>query len=82
MDEFEQSDLEKQTDDSNNTISKNAIHSKERENVWYTGCLKKFAIIRGTVHCCFAVYFCFCRVSDKTRNKCSKDSFIQILQFS
>ena len=21
----------------------------------YTGCLKKFAIIRGTVHCCFAV---------------------------
>ena len=27
MDEFEQSDLEKQTDDSNNTIYKNAIHS-------------------------------------------------------
>ena len=43
-----------------------------------TGCPKKFARIRGTVHCCFVVKFCFSRVSDKTGNKWSKDTFIQI----
>ena len=42
------------------------------------GCPKKFATIRGTVHCCFVVKSCFPRVSDKTGNKWSKDIFIQI----
>ena len=32
MDEFEQSDLEKPTDYSHNTLYQNAIHYKEREN--------------------------------------------------
>ena len=42
MDKFEQSDLEKETNDSHNTFYQNAIHYKERENallkelqVWY-----------------------------------------------
>ena len=34
MDEFEQSDLKKQTDDSRNTIYQNGIHFKERENAF------------------------------------------------
>ena len=34
MDEFEQRDLEKQTDDSHNIICQNAIHLKERENAF------------------------------------------------
>ena len=34
MDEFEQSDSEKQTDDSHNTIYQNVIHYKERENAF------------------------------------------------
>ena len=38
-----------------------------------TGCPKKFARIRGTVHCCFVVKFDFSWVSDKTGNKWSKD---------
>ena len=40
----------------------------------YAGCLKKFAIIRETVPCRFTIWFCFFHVSDKTRNKLSKDS--------
>ena len=39
---------------------------------------QKFAILRGTVHCCFVVKFCFSRVSDRTGNKWSKCIFIQI----
>ena len=34
MDKYEQSDLEKQTDDLLNTIYQNAIHYKERENTF------------------------------------------------
>ena len=34
MDELEQSNLEKQTDDSHNTIYQNAIHYKETENLF------------------------------------------------
>ena len=32
MDAFEQSDLEKETNDSHNSFYQNAIHYKEREN--------------------------------------------------
>ena len=53
--------------------------------IWNTALLtlnyrvsQKFARIRGTVHCCFVVKFCFSRVSDKTGHKWSKDIFIQI----
>ena len=42
MDEFEQSDLEKETNDSHNIFYQNVIHYKEKENtfikelkVWY-----------------------------------------------
>ena len=34
MDEFEQSDSEKHTDDSHNTTYQNVIHYKERENAF------------------------------------------------
>ena len=34
MDEFEQSDLEKETNDSHNTFYRNAIHYKGQENVF------------------------------------------------
>ena len=34
MDEFERSDLEKQTDDSHNISYQTAIHYKERENAF------------------------------------------------
>ena len=38
MDEFEQSDLEKETNDSHNTCYQNAIHYKEKENVFIKNC--------------------------------------------
>ena len=41
MDEFEQSDFEKQTDDSHNTIYQSAIHYKERENA----SIKKISVV-------------------------------------
>ena len=41
MDEFEQSDLKKQTNDSHNTIYQNAIHNKERESAF----MKKIIVV-------------------------------------
>ena len=40
MDEFEQSDLEKQTADSHNATYQNAIHYKERENAFMKKIIK------------------------------------------
>ena len=34
MDEFKQSDIEKETNDSQNTFFQNVMHYKERENVF------------------------------------------------
>ena len=38
MDELEQSDLEKETNDSHNTCYQNAIRYKERENIFIKNC--------------------------------------------
>ena len=38
MDEFQQSDLEKETDDSHNTSYQNTIHYKEKENAFINSC--------------------------------------------
>ena len=52
-------------------------------NFFNTGCPKKFARVRGTVYIVVSQFSSvFFRVSDKRRNKFSKDNFIQILQLS
>ena len=38
MDEFEQSDFEEWTNNSNNTCYQNAIHYKEKENAFVKNC--------------------------------------------
>ena len=38
MDEFEQSDLEKETNDSHNTCYQNAVRYKEKENAFIGNC--------------------------------------------
>ena len=59
MDEFEQSDLEKQTDDSHNATYQNAIHYKERENAF----VKK--IIKPGVHIVVTIAELACDDSSK-----------------
>ena len=51
MDEFEQSDLEKETKDSHNTFYQNAKHYKEKENAFIKRILRVCSHDPGTSHC-------------------------------